>query len=98
MKSYRITQDHRKMIDKDLWTEEEIKIFAEFGYKCLDCLVNDAVTLHELVPKSLAPKTWNTPENRVPLCNDCHRKAHSIGTKNSRKLLELKRYGLRKFG
>lgn len=86
------------MIDKSLWTSEELAIFEEFGYRCLDCLVKDAVTLHELVPKSLAPKTWREPENRVPLCNSCHQKAHRMGTKNSKALLELKRHGLRKFG
>jgi len=84
------------MLDKKLWSEEELKIFAEFDYRCLDC-GKYAVTLHELVPKSLAPKTWNNPENRVPLCNKCHRKAHDVGTKQSKITLEAKRYDIRKF-
>lgn len=83
------------MIDKSLWTEPEIQIFAEFSYKCLYCLTNDAVTLHELIPKSLAPKTWMKPENRVPLCAKCHSWAHQIGTKQSRKILEEKRGRIR---
>lgn len=76
------------MIDESLWTSVEIDIFRNFSYKCIACKAEDAVTLHELVPKSLAPKTWDRPENRVPLCHLCHDSAHRIGTSNSKPILE----------
>ena len=85
------------MIDKSLWTEEELEIFAEFSYKCIACWQRDAVTLHELIPKSLAPNTWNTKDNKVPLCNICHTKAHDRGTRNSRDYLEEQRNAFRRF-
>lgn len=79
------------MINKNDWTSEELKIFSLYNYKCLHCRINDAVTLHELKPKSLAPKTWNRPENRVPLCNSCHNWCHRISTKQSSPILEVQR-------
>jgi len=79
------------MIDKKLWTPEELQIFSLYNYKCLWCMILDAVTLHELIPKSLAPKTWDRPENRVPLCAGCHVKAHDKGTKFSRTILRQRR-------
>ena len=82
------------MIDKSLWKPEELSIFEEFKYKCIRC-GNDAVTLHELIPKSLAPKTWRQKENRVPLCEVCHLWAHKYGIKNSRYVLEWHRSKLR---
>lgn len=84
------------MIDKSLWTDGEIKIFEEFNFKCLSCLDKDADTLHELVPKSLRPKTWMEPSNRVPLCNKCHELAHRHGTRQSREILEQKRNAYRR--
>ena len=85
------------LIDKSLWTDEEIQIFKEFDYKCIACWIRDADTLHELIPKSLAPKTWKQPENRVPLCNKCHTEAHDHGTRKSRVYLEQQRNAFRQF-
>lgn len=69
------------------WTAEELEIFALYGGKCILAGVSNkcqkiAVTLHEIIPKSKRPKTWNTPENRVPICNNCHRMIHDNGAKN----------------
>jgi len=63
------------------WTAEELEIFDLYGGKCIMCK-HKAVTLHEIIPKSKRPKTWNTPENRVPVCNKCHRMIHDKGSKN----------------
>jgi 5-methylcytosine-specific restriction endonuclease McrA len=74
------------------WTKEELAIFAEFNGRCAKCGL-PAVTLHEIIPKSKLPKTWNTPENRIPLCNEHHIEAHAKGTKASRAELRSLRFG-----
>ena len=71
----------------ELWTEEEIEIFSIFNFRCPRCN-RRAVTLHEICPKSKCPKTWMKPENRMPLCANCHEWAHSRGTNNSREELQ----------
>lgn len=63
------------------WSAEELEIFALYDGRCILCR-HGAVTLHEIIPKSKCPKTWNTPENRVPVCNKCHRKIHDTGAKH----------------
>ena len=79
------------MIDRNLYTKEELSIFAEFGYRCARC-GKPAVTLHEIVPKSKRPKTWNTPSNRITTCDDCHCYYHAKGTKRVRDELRQLRY------
>lgn len=79
------------MIDPFDWTPEEVKVFKSTGYKCVHCKTRDAVTLHELMPKSLEPKTWNRPENRIPICAACHRWAHNIGALHAKPILEQDR-------
>ena len=64
------------------YTEEELSIFAEFGDHCARC-GQTSIVLHEIVPKSKRPKTWNTSDNRIPLCCDCHVWAHQRGTKGT---------------
>lgn len=41
------------------------------GPPCILCW-GPAVTLHEIVPKSLYPEWESDPENSVPLCAACH--------------------------
>jgi 5-methylcytosine-specific restriction endonuclease McrA len=79
------------MINPKDWLPEEVKIFKDFGYKCLHCKSKDAVTLHEIVPKSVRPKTWCDPTNRVPLCNACHEQIHAAGARKSKRILMLLR-------
>lgn len=62
----------------ELWDEEEQKIWKFFDYKCLICDGNGEV-IHEIVPKSRAPKTWMKFENRVLLCVECHNFIHGGG-------------------
>lgn len=73
-----------------LWSPEEKVIINEFGGRCARC-GNISIVLHEITPKSRRPKTWDDPNNRIPLCVDCHIWAHSHGTKRSRQeLTELR--------
>lgn len=74
------------LIDTSLWNNDELNIFKFYNYKCLRCN-KPATVLHELVPKSKAPKNWKVPSNRVALCSDCHDWAHRHGANNSRKEL-----------
>jgi len=69
------------------WTQEELGIFALFSGRCALVKAHKAVTLHEIVPKSLAPKTWKDPKNRIPLCAECHRKVHDEGSAKYRTTL-----------
>jgi 5-methylcytosine-specific restriction endonuclease McrA len=73
------------------YTEEELSIFKEFNGRCAKC-GKPAVVLHEIIPKSKRPKTWNVRGNRIPLCNDDHLLAHSRGTKKSKDELTILRY------
>ena len=75
------------------WSEEELEIFRRFRFRCIVC-GQKAVTLHEIVPKSKAPKTWMKSENRVPLCNFCHERNHKYGTRRSRERLNFLRIRL----
>ena len=74
----------------ELWTEEEIKIFQQFHFKCVRC-PQKSITLHEIHPKSLRPKTWMQPENRIPVCKKCHDWSHRAGTRFSAPILEVLR-------
>ena len=70
------------MIDKSLWSEEEISIFEYYNYKCVRCS-KPAEVIHEIIPKSRRPYTWMDIENRIPLCVECHNWAHKVGSRNS---------------
>ena len=63
------------------YTDEEL--FAVFTPKrggpiCGNCIVRNAVCIHEIEPKSARPTTWRQPENRIPLCAYCHSWATEI--------------------
>jgi len=63
-------------MDKSLWTDEELDIFNLFDGRCGLNRSHKAVVLHEIVLKSQAPKSWDIPTNRIPLCNECHISVH----------------------
>ena len=77
------------------WTQEELGIFALFSGRCALNKAHKAVTLHEIVPKSLAPKTWKDPMNRIPLCAECHRKVHDEGSVKYRIIFTKIRRGIK---
>lgn len=57
-------------------------IRAVFHHHCIRCNL-PADTIHEIEPRSKAPKTWMRFENRVILCYSCHLWAHHKGANNS---------------
>ena len=71
------------------WTEDEIEIFKQFRFLCVNC-DKKAIVLHELIPKSKL-RDWKRPGNRIPLCNGCHDWAHKFGTRHSRPFLAEQR-------
>jgi len=73
----------------ELWSEDEISIFNQFRFRCINC-DGKAIVLHELIPKSKL-KDWKRKGNRVPLCLECHEWAHKFGTRKSRPILEKQR-------
>ena len=62
------------------------QVMALYNGMCIHCF-GRANSVHEIIPKSLAPRTWNRLENRVPLCLSCHAWAQ-IDTEVSCEILE----------
>ena len=56
------------------------KILKLYKYRCIRCK-RKSNTVHEIRPKSLVID-WETMDNMVVLCNDCHEKVHSGGAMN----------------
>jgi len=73
----------------ELWSEDEIEIFKQFRFRCINC-DDKAIVLHELIPKSKL-RDWKREGNRVPLCANCHEFAHKRGTKKTYKILAEQR-------
>lgn len=46
-----------------------------------------SVVIHEVIPKSLLPGEWQSWQNQVALCSECHEFAHAVGTVNSKQEL-----------
>lgn len=62
-------------------------IFKLYNGRCILCRATYGVTVHELTPRSLAPKTWKKIDNRVCLCNECHTKIHNMSKRDRDDLL-----------
>lgn len=58
-----------------------------FGGRCVLCDTSFGVTVHEIVPKSLAPTTWSNVDNRVPLCAKHHEYVHTLSKRDREDLL-----------
>lgn len=54
--------------------------------KCIRCR-KPSVVVHEVIPKSLLPSEWQSWQNQVALCSECHEFAHAVGTVNSKQEL-----------
>ena len=74
--------------EPEMWDEEENKIWREQGFRCIVC-GRYGDTLHEIIPKSKAPKNWRVPENRCVVCAHCHNRIHKEGAKVWRTKLEI---------
>jgi hypothetical protein len=68
------------------WSPEEIKICKKYNGHCVKC-GKEAITLHEIVPKSRLPKAWMQIGNQIPLCLKCHAWAHRVSCKVSAPIL-----------
>ena len=58
-----------------------------YNSTCILCRATFGVTVHELIPRSLAPKSWKRIDNRVCLCASCHTKIHNMSKKDRDDLL-----------
>ena len=73
-----------KTPDEDTNYDEVMKLYRG---ECLICGVSFGTTVHELVPKSLAPKTWKAISNRIVLCQKHHEYVHNLSMKDRDDLL-----------
>ena len=55
------------MIDKTLWSPQELMVFEEYGYRCVLCGFQYADALHEEPPKSLNPNWRDEPWTQLKI-------------------------------
>lgn len=58
-----------------------------FHNRCVLC-DREYACYHEIIPRSLKPKTWFTIDNIVILCAKCHEKVHRLGSRHFREQLQ----------
>jgi len=66
------------MIDKSLWSAEELMVFEEYDYRCVLCVFQSADTLHHEPPRSLNPNWKDQPWTQYPVCNAHHDALHNM--------------------
>ena len=57
-------------------------VLALYDHQCPHC-GSEAVTVHEIIPKSKNPRHWMDVDNRIPLCLSYHEYVHLLGTRVS---------------
>lgn len=57
--------------------EEDVWLWQLYDGRCVLHPYRYAVCLHESPPKSLDPHWKEHPENRFPVCAECHEELHS---------------------
>jgi hypothetical protein len=65
---------------------------------CVLCLKPATGGVHEIEPRSALPNTWDTIENRVPLCLECHELVQVNPSKYADKLRQQRDYLLEVLG
>jgi hypothetical protein len=60
------------VLDRTRWTDEEWMVLSEYGFRCVLCGFQPAVTLHHEPPRSLNPNWKNEPWTQFPLCDVHH--------------------------
>lgn len=69
--------------------EADRRLFQLYRGFCAHCHLRVAVCIHEIKPRSLAPRgAWQALDNRVPLCHHCHDHITSSGTVTDEELLD----------
>ena len=61
--------------------ELDAALLEKYRGRCVNCISALAVCIHEIVPRSQRPDDWWEDDNRVPLCDACHRQVHATGTR-----------------
>lgn len=61
---------------------------------CGVCFVRPFVTIHEIVPRSLAPDRKLDNDNRVPICAPCHEYVTELGVESADEVRRAKAYSL----
>jgi 5-methylcytosine-specific restriction endonuclease McrA len=56
-------------------------IFSLFHGRCALNPAHRATVLHHIIPRSIYVGDPDTPENLIPLCNECHSMIHQKGTR-----------------
>jgi 5-methylcytosine-specific restriction endonuclease McrA len=59
-----------------------LSILEFYNYRCIVKPSHQAVTVHEIIPRSQRPNDWWEFENRVPVCASCHDRIHREGASN----------------
>lgn len=80
---------------KDDWRREII--WNWYHGLCILCH-RPASSVHEIVPRSNIPTEWDTFENRVPLCSECHDKVQANPSAWAEKLQVQRDYMLQLYG
>jgi len=80
------------MIDKALWSEEELIVFEEYSYRCILCGFQYADTLHHEPPRSLNPQWKDQPWTRFPLCDAHHNAVHKMSRAEAAEIILLHVY------
>lgn len=75
------------MLDRDRLAPDERMIFEEYGYRCVLCGFQYAVSLHEEPPRSLNPRWMDEPWRRFPLCNAHHETIQSMSRADAEEML-----------
>ena len=60
------------------------KLLERFKYRCIICFKRYSA-LHHIIPRSVGGE--DNSENKVPLCQSCHRRVHNLGALNMAKEL-----------
>lgn len=75
------------MIDKSKWSDEELIVFEEYGYRCVLCGFQYATTLHHEPPRSLNPNWKDEPWTQFPLCAAHHDAVQDMPREEAQELL-----------
>ena len=62
---------------------------------CGVCLVRGYVTVHEIVPRSMMPGEWDTIDNQVPICNECHETITARGAETAGEIKVIRDFNAR---
>lgn len=102
--SYYIYENISNKKYSENWEKTRQKIFSIYGEQCISCESEQRIEVHHCIPKRFFienPRLSDNIEYLIPLCFNCHKKAHKENDKwfsanftNIETLLTEKRYSL----